>query len=150
MVAEVTLSRTVHEKEDFSGQHLVHADLSYAVFRDCNFDGADLTQANCSYSDFTNSTFRNSVLYRTNFAETKLAGIVFEPKDCYGIIISMTCETFRGARFSQLWWYGLLMFTSMTEPAAKPVQEPLADRLKALIGAERYVKLKLMFQGREL
>jgi hypothetical protein len=34
-------------------------------------------------------------------------------------------------------------------PSEEPVKENLSDRLIALIGAERFVKLRNMFQARE-
>jgi hypothetical protein len=62
----------------------------------------------------------------------------------------MQCQTFKGMRVSQLWWMSFLIFASMMIPDKFPIEEPLADNLIVLIGAERYVKLRALFRRREL
>lgn len=135
---------------DFSGRDLSHCDLSRSEFLGCNFDRADLTRADCEGADFTGSTFRDSILYRTNFKDAVLAGTAFEPKDCFGVTITMECRTFRDMRVGGLWYYCWLILLSLTFPEGFPGAEEIRDRLIGLIGAERYVRLKAMFQRREM
>lgn len=151
MVAEevMPLIERVNEGKDFAGIRLVNADLSRRLFRNCNFDRADMEGANCSFSDFTGSSFMGTNCRETNFHRATLAATKFEPRDCYGMTISLTCSTFKNAQLGQLWWYAWLMFLSMTFPGEGPVKENLKDRLLALIGAERYVKLNELFRRRE-
>jgi hypothetical protein len=135
---------------DFSGQDLTKADLSHSVFSQCNFDNADMSEAECTGTDFTGSTFRHTNMYRLNGRNAKFAGTVFEPKDCFGITLTMDCKTFENTHISQLYWYSVLTMWSSMLPALGPVKEPLRDNLIALIGAQRYVKLKQMLQTRQL
>lgn len=148
--AEMPRPQRRFDSISFEGQDLKNQDLSGSVFTNCNFDNADLREANCSRCDFTGSTFRHTLLTRTNFAQSKLAATVFEPNDCYGMTITLECRTFQNARIGQLHWYSWLMFLASMEPLSFPVKDKLRDNLLALIGAERYVKLKTMFAQREM
>jgi uncharacterized protein YjbI with pentapeptide repeats len=144
------LSGQRFERKDFSGQDLRRFNLSKAVFHFCNFDKANLSEVDCSGSDFMGSTFRDTTCYRTNFKDCKLAGVVFEPKDAYGVTFSFTCETFTGMRISQLWFYSWLMMAAAMVPIEPPTELTLTDKLIAMIGAERYVRLKALFARREI
>lgn len=149
-VLSVPHPQTRFEGTSFEGQDLRGKDLSGSIYLNCNFDNADLTEANCSRCDFTCSSFRHTLLTRTNFAQSKLACTVFEPNDCYGMTITLECRTFQNATIGQIHWYSWLMFLASMMPVAVPVKDNLRDNLVALIGAERYVKLKAMFARREL
>jgi Pentapeptide repeats (8 copies) len=146
----IDLCRKKHYNVDFSGQDLSKLKLRQSVFFCCNFDGADLTEADCEGSDFCSSTFRRTICYRTNFKDAKLSNTLFDPKDCFGMTVTLQCKTFEGMQPSQIWWYGFLFFLTMMRPLPGPVKEPLVDNLIAMIGAERYVNLKAMFQKRDL
>ena len=154
MAAVVTmtenLSKVKLEKRNFSNQNLRERNLSHSVFDCCNFDGADMTDANCEGSTFSGSTFRDTICYRTNFRNAKLAGTIFQPRDAYGMTVSLSCDTFRNMRVGQLWWYAWLVFATQMEPASEPVKGDIKGALIAAIGAERYVKLAKLFQRREI
>lgn len=128
----------------------VNGDLSHSVFKNCCFDGCDLSGAACEYSDFTGSSFRDSNLYRTSFKASKLACVVFEPKDAYGITFTLECSTFENMQISQLWWFAWVMFAAKMLPTVGPIRENLHDKLVGMIGAERYVKLIELFRRREV
>ncbi len=150
MTATQSLSRQRFEKQDFSGQDLEKADLSFSVFSQCNFDGANMNEANCEGVDFSGSSFRRTRMYRLNGRNAKFAGTIFEPIDCYGMTLTFDCLTFQGMHIGQLWYFALLTMIASMWPAPVPVKEPLRDNLIALIGAQRYVKLKQMLQARQL
>lgn len=150
MTVTQSLTRQRFEKVDFSNQDLEKADLSFSVFTSCNFDGANLNEANCEGTDFTGSTFRRTKMYRLNGRNAKFAATVFEPIDCYQITLTFSCETFQGCHIGQLWFYAVLTMWASMWPALGPVKEPLRDNLIALIGAQRYVKLKQMLQARQM
>jgi hypothetical protein len=154
MAAIITLPENLSgirvSDRDFAGQDLSGKNLSHSVFTKCSFDDANLTDAVCENSSFPGCTFRNTICYRTSFKNSKLTGVVFEPRDAYGMTISLSCDTFRGMRVSQLWYLAWLLFATQMEPAREPVKENLKDRVIAAIGAERYVKLARLFQRREL
>lgn len=145
-----TLARKKFSNHNFSGRDLSKHDLSYSLFHFCNFDRANLTEADCTGSDFLGSSFVDSICYRTNFKDARLMGTVFRPKEAFGITVTLQCDTFRGMQVSQLWWYGWLTLLTMTVPEGRPAQESVKDRLVGLIGAERYLRLKIMFRRREL
>lgn len=135
---------------DFSDQDLRGKDFSHGVYTRCNFDRANLSSVNCEGSDFIGSTFRQTICHRTNFKDARLGATVFEPSDAYGITITLACQTFINMKVSQLWWYCWLILLSMMQPAQEPITENLKDKLIAMIGAVRYVKLKAMFDRRDV
>lgn len=145
-----SLARQKFKGTDFSGQDLSHQDLSHSTFEFCNFDRANLTEANCEWSSFVGSSFRDTLCYRTNFKDAKLGATKFYPKDAFQCTLTMDCKTFENAEMGQLWWYAFLMFAASTNPASAPVKEDLKGKLIALIGAERYVKLKQLLGRRNI
>ena len=138
------------EGRDFSGQDLSKKDMRGSIFTGCNFDNTNLTDANCEGSDFSSATFRKALMTRANFGKCKLANSVFEPDDCYGITLTMDCMTFQGMHIGQLWWYGWLVLMASAEPKATPVQGSLKGSLIAVIGADRYIKLRELFKRRQV
>jgi uncharacterized protein YjbI with pentapeptide repeats len=143
------LSRQKIFSRDFSGQKLSHAKMRSSLFHRCNFDRADMTEADCEGSEFLGSTFRETICYRTNFKDAKLAGTVFEPKDCFGMTVTLQCKTFDGVKVSPLWWMMWAMFLTIMKPE-KLNGEDLIDRAILMIGPDRYLKLKTLLQKREL
>jgi Pentapeptide repeats (8 copies) len=131
---------------DFSGKNLSKCDLRYSKFQWCNFDNADLSEANCEGSDFSGSTFRNSNCYRTNFKDCNLKGVVFEPRDAYGVTFSFSCQTFENMQLGQLWWFCWLQMLAKTVPTKGPVKDDIRAKLINVIGAGRYVKLDQLFK----
>ena len=142
------LTHVVHDGTDFSGQDLKGRNLSDSCFKNCNFDHANLVDAVCERSDFTGSTFRKSLMTRASFKNSKLANTVFEPADCYGITFTFDCKTFENMKIGQLWWYCWLVFAASMIPASHPIKGNLKDQLIGIIGAERLIKLRNMFQRR--
>lgn len=143
------LSRKKLYSQDFSGQNLSHAKMRNSLFHRCIFDNADMTEADCEGSEFFGSTFRQTICYRTNFKDAKLAGTVFEPKDCFGITLTLQCKTFEGMKVTALWWMMWGMFLTLMKPE-KLNNEDLVDRAILMIGPERYLKLKSMLLKREM
>lgn len=146
----IDMCRQKFYSQDFSGLDLTNKKMRQSMFMNCKFDGANLTEADCEGSDFFGSSFRETICYRTNFKDAKLAGTLFEPKDCFGMTITMQCQTFDGMRVSPIWLYGWLIFATMMRPVKMPAGEDLMNGVIAAIGAERYVKLRSMFTKRDL
>lgn len=144
------LCRKRFYNRDFKGKNLVKRKLRQSLFMQCNFDEADMSEADCEGSEFFGSTFRNTICYRTNFKDAKLAGTLFEPKDCFGITLTLQCKTFDGMKVSPLWWWGWIFFGTMLHPLTKLGQDDLRDGLIAHIGTERYLKLVSMFGKRDM
>jgi hypothetical protein len=152
MVAKQNLSHSKFEKADFSGQDLRGVPMDHSFFICCNFDRANMNGVDCEHTNFSGSTFRDTDLGGANWKDCNLVGILFLPKDCYGITLTLQCQTFRGVRISQLWFFCWCIFASMMIAEPYPIiSEPSwNDKLIALIGAERYLKLKALFARREI
>src|SRR5678816_3146824 len=110
----------------FAGMNLAKKKLRQSLFFQCSFDDADLTDADCEGSEFVGSTFRRTICYRTNFKDAKLP-CIFEPKDCFGMTLTMQCQTFSGMKISPLWWWGWIYFATLMHPITLPGQEDLRD-----------------------
>jgi len=132
-----------YKERDFSKQ-----DMSGSDFICCNFDDADLTDANCSNCDFTGSTMRRTKCTRTNFMNSQL-GTIFHPSDCYGMTLTLSCKTFQAMKISKQWWYGWLYFAMQMTPELEKGKD-LRDNLRAMIGTDRFARLKEMFRTRQL
>jgi uncharacterized protein YjbI with pentapeptide repeats len=144
------LSRKKLYNVDFSGQDLSHLRMRQSLFHCCNFDNADMTETDCEGTEFFGSTFRQTVMYRTNCKDAKLEMTVFEPKDCFGITLTLQCKTFARMKVAPLWWYVFIMFASLMQPGPEAEQELLQNRLIQFVGTERYVKLKTLLAKREI
>ena len=133
---------------DFSGADLSHLKMQGSLFLHCSFNDANMTETDCTGSEFTASSFINTICYRTCFKDAKLGGTIFQPKDCMGMTITLACGTLSGARVSPLWLLGWLMFLTMMKPIG--TTEPIIDNVISVIGAERYVKLRGLFNKRDI
>jgi uncharacterized protein YjbI with pentapeptide repeats len=146
----VDLSNQKFQGVDFSSQNLAKKKVTGSKFINCSFDDADMSEGDFEHCDFTGSSFRRTNLYYTSFKRSKLACTVFEPRNVYGITFTLECKTFQNMMIDQANWYYYVMLASMMIPGKVPVKENLVDKLIAMIGAERYVKLKALFERREI
>jgi uncharacterized protein YjbI with pentapeptide repeats len=142
-------SRQRFYSTDFSGQDLRRAQMRSSVFYNCKFDNADMTEADCTGSEFTGSSFEQTNCYRTNFRDAALAGTHFNPKDCMGMTITLSCKTFKGMKVGALWFYAYLLFATMMHPFGTETSSTLVDKVIDAIGTDRWVKLKALFGKRE-
>ncbi len=141
------LSRQRFYSRDFSGQDLRKVSMRGSLFSSCNFDSADLSEADCTGSDFQGSSFDQTTCYRTNFKDATLAGTRFNPKDCFGMTLTLQCKTFQGMKVGALWFYAWLLFATMMHPFGDT--SDMVDRVVTAIGPERWVKLKALFGKRQ-
>jgi hypothetical protein len=135
-------------RTDYSGQDLSGQDLSCTDFICCRFDQADLSDANCTGCDFTGSSMKGTKCTRTNFTNAKLA-CIFYPRDCYGMTLTLHCRTFTGMSISRMWWYGFLYCAMLMQPEFEEGKDP-RDTLIALMGSEKYLKIKSLFTRRQI
>lgn len=147
-MVNITLSRGTHFNKDFSKQDLSNWDLSHSEFICCTFDDADLSGVDASNSKFTAGSMMRTKCTNTNFANTRLA-TKFYPRDCYGMTLTLRCSTFKGMTISKMWWYGWLYFAMMMQPEQESGKDP-RDAVISAIGPARYLKLKGLFQAREI
>jgi len=144
------LSRQKHYGVDFSGQNLSRLRMKQSLFHRCNFDNADMTEADCEGSEFFGSTFRDTVMYRTNCKDAKLAATIFEPKDAFGLTVTLQCKTFDKMKVSPMWWYTFICLATLMLPGNVKDQELMINALIQAIGPERYVRLRTLLQKREI
>jgi hypothetical protein len=132
---------------NFEGQDLHGFDLSRSEFLYCNFTDCNLEEADCSFGNFSGSDFTGANLKYTNFARSNLQNINFYPRDAYGIIFSLECNTFKGMKISKLWWYGYKYFSLIMLPEKDKGSDPRDADIVAM-GSERYRSLCMMFERR--
>jgi len=133
----------------FEGQDLHGLDLSNSVFLHCSFKDCNLENANCSRGNFSGSDFTGAILRYTNFAHSKLYDIMFYPKDAYGVIFSLECETFKGMKISRQWWYSYKYFSMIMKPELDHGNDPRDADIVAM-GSDKYRALCSMFERRQL
>ncbi len=134
----------------FKGIDLKKRVLRNSVFENCDFDDVDMSEADCTGSSFINCTFRNTLMYRTNFKDVGFGSSIFEPKDAYGITITMECKTFQNMQVSHWWFFAFLMFATQMRPVREIGKEDLRNTLISCIGAIRYNKLCALFSRRDI
>ena len=134
--------------QDFSDMDLKGVPMHHSRFTLCNFTNADISANDCSHSDFSGSILKDVKCNGTNFAHSIL-GCRFYPKDAYGITVTLECRTFRGMVVSKLWWLAWVYFALIMLPE-KDNGVSLTDLLIKGLGAERYLKLKKIFDARQM
>jgi|SRR5882724_1445532 len=131
-------------KHDFSGQDLSKANFRSASVIGCNFSNTDLSYANFEGANCRECNFTGTILYRTNFKDAALADAIFEPKDAFGMTITLSCETVDGLKISKLWWFVWLMLSLRM----KVPEEDMEFKIINAIGKERYIGLRQLFERR--
>lgn len=129
---------------DFSGQNFSYCDFRGASLMGCKFNDCDLSYTNFEGANLRGAEIVGARCYRTNFKDASLAGARFEPKDAFGVTMTMNCETYDGMRPAKLWWYMVLMLLLLTKPDDPQME---LDLIKA-IGPERYDGLRTIMQRR--
>jgi hypothetical protein len=133
-------------RQSFEGQDLSHADFRCASLIECNFNNADLSYANFEAANCRDAKFIGTKLYRANFKDAALAGSAFEPKDAFGMTITLSCETVDGMKVGKLWWFIWIMLALRMQI---PEGEETAElKIIDAIGKERYIGLRQLFERR--
>lgn len=134
--------------QDFAGMDLKGIPMHHSKFNLCKFIDADISGNDCSHSDFSGSNLTNVRCNGTNFAHSILSCRFF-PKDAFGITVTLECRTFQGMLVSKLWWFAWVYFALIMVPE-KDKGTNLNDLLIAALGADRYIKLKQIFDARRM
>lgn len=142
--SELKFANKKLQRADFRGGQLVHAD-----FRGAQLAEADFTGANLRYADFTGANcwganFTDTDLYRSNMKDCVLANSIMKPKDCFGVTITLSCDTVENMQINEKFWFAWLMMSLLMQP---PNQEA-ADKLIAVIGPERHQRYLSIFRER--
>jgi len=145
---KVYINRKFYDK-DFSNQDLTHADFRGCTLVGCNFDSSDLSYATFEGANCYRSTFRQSKLYHSNFKDAVMAETFMDPRDMFGMTISVSCDTFDKIKLGKIWlaaWLYLPMLAELPEGTKEKIQSVLED----LIGAERVKGLERHFSQRQI
>lgn len=167
-------------RKDFSGQKLKYANFSRCTLLECNFKDADCAYANFSNANCYGSNFTGASLYRVNMMEAQLQRTIFKPRDCFGITLTWKCETFKDMEVDDTWleiWSfmpTLMKLPESFEEHSKKCQgcstnkvesmcdagkylfkkfsdrRPWINRLLEFVTPDRYVKLKAVFDRRNI
>lgn len=136
------LSNQKFFNKDFSKQDLRKVSMHHSEFVCCKFDDADMSNVDASYSKFVGGSMRRTKCTHTNFARTEL-NTFFEPSDCFGITLTLSCATFKGMTISRIWWYAWLYFACQMRPSGP---EDYRLQVKDIIGKEKYARLESLFK----
>jgi uncharacterized protein YjbI with pentapeptide repeats len=130
---------------DFSKLKLPYADFRLASLINCKFVDTDLKFANFQGANCFGCDFTGANLYRANMGSCCLENAIFKPRDCYGITITLNCETYAGMEVDDTWlkvWWFI--------PAVMRIPEPARDKLIQFLGSKTYLKYKQVFDRRIL
>ena len=132
-------------QEDFSGRDLSNADFRGAQLLECNFNDSNLTGANFTDANCWGSSFIKSKLYKANFTRACLAKCTMDGADCYGMTITLSCDSFEDLTLSDKWVSAWLYFVLMMN-----VPESLKMKLTEIIGEERVKKYDAVLRRRDI
>lgn len=135
------LSGGVFDNLDLRGADFRMASVPFASFKNTNLKYANFEGANVCGSDFTNAD-----LHRANFKDANISNAIWRCKDLFGVTLTLECRSFMGLELDSGWWYGWLMYALLMKP---PSPEE-AEKLKVMMGAERYTVLRQQYAGREM
>jgi uncharacterized protein YjbI with pentapeptide repeats len=130
-------------KEDFSGLKLQHANFSMTTCIECNFTDTDLKFANFRGANCMGSNFTRTNLCRVNMADCILEHTIFDPRDAFGLIITLRCETFSGMKMGRTWrnvWHFIPALTDIATEEESKLIEFLTPKL--------WEKFKMVFNRR--
>jgi len=139
---------------DFSDRDLTHADFRGATLVGCNFDNANLSYANFEGANCYRSSFRQSRLYRTSFKDAVIAETIMDPRDMFGMAITVSCDTWDRMKIGKMWFASWLFLASLGElpPGmnGEDMKQELFGVLNKLIGEERVKQLERHFAERQI
>jgi len=135
--------------QNFKGADLKKRDLRRSTFMYCTFDECDMTETDCTGCEFFGSSFRQTNCHHTNFKDAKLHATLFEPSDCYGMTITLTCHTFQDMKIARVWWDGLMFFLCglLIPPRDAEGFDP-RDAVISALGPEYFVRNSEKFKAR--
>lgn len=134
---------------DFSTRDLTHADFRGSTVVSCNFDNADLSYANFEGANCYRSSFRQTKLYHTSFKDAVLAETKMDPRDMFGMTISVSCDTFDRIELGSIWLAAWIFLPTLGE-LQPGLKDELQDVLKKMLGEERLKALERIFANRQI
>jgi uncharacterized protein YjbI with pentapeptide repeats len=145
---KVLINRKFYDT-DFSGQDLSHADFRGSTLVNCNFDNANLSYANFEGANCYASSFRQSRLYHTSFKDAVLAKTKLDPRDMFGMTISVSCDTFDEIELGEIWLAAWLFLPTLGQCPAG-IKDEIRGVLKKMLGEERLKQMERTFANRQI
>lgn len=134
---------------DFSDRDLTHADFRGTTLVNCNFDNSDLSYASFEGANCYRSSFRQTKLYHTSFKDAVLAETKMDPRDMFGMTLSVSCDTFDGIELGPIWLAAWVFLPTLGNLPTE-IREELQGVLKKMLGEERLKALERIFANRQI
>lgn len=131
-------------KMSFANRDLSHADFRGSSVVGCDFTNSDLSYANFEGCNCWEANFTDARLYKTNFKDSILARSIMKPKDCFGMTITLSCDTVDKMVIGEKWETTWIFMALMMELPDKKMETALINT----IGPERYLRLRQIFDNR--
>src|SRR5271154_5135405 len=119
-------NQKIHQKS-FKGRDLTNSDFRGAAVIGCDFSNADLSYAKFEGANCWEANFTDAKLYRTNFKDACLAKAIFKPKDCFGVTLTMCCDTFDRMQVDSKWQTVWLFMALMMDLPDKKLEEAIIN-----------------------
>jgi hypothetical protein len=134
---------------DFSNRDLTHADFRGCTLVNCHFDNSDLSYATFEGANCYGSTFRQSRMYHTSLKDAVMAECDVDPRDMFGLTLSVSCDTFDKIKLGKIWLASWL-FLPLLADIPEATRGRLLEILNELIGEERVKSMERHFINREM
>jgi hypothetical protein len=134
---------------DFSNQDLTHADFRGCTLVSCNFDHSDLSYATFEGANCYRSSFNFSRLYHTSFKDAVTAEVSMDPREMFGLTLSVSCDAFDKLKIGKMWlaaWLFLPLLAQLPDGMDVKIRGVLVE----LIGEERLKGMERHFADRQL
>jgi predicted TIM-barrel fold metal-dependent hydrolase len=145
---KVYINRKFYD-QDFSSKDLTHADFRGCTLVNCNFDNSDLRYATFEGANCYKSSFRQSRLYKTNFKDAILSETDMDPRDMFGMTVSVSCDTVDKMKLGTIWLASWLFLPLLADIPDK-TKEDIRGVLHNLIGEERVKQMERLFAERQI
>lgn len=148
IAGKVFINRKFYDS-DFSGKDLTHADFRGSTVVNCNFDNADLSYANFEGANCYRSSFRQTKCYHTSFKDAVMAETKMDPRDMFGMTISVSCDTFDRIELGPIWLAAWLFLPTLGD-CPSGIKEEIQGVLKKMLGEERVKQMERTFANRQI
>lgn len=145
---KVFINRKFYD-HDFSDRDLTHADFRGSTLVNCNFNNADLSYANFEGANCYKSSFLQARLYHTSFKDAVLAQTKLDPRDMFGMTISVSCDTFDNIELGSI-WLAAWLFLPTLGVCPPGIKEEIQGVLKRMLGEERLKQMERTFANRQI
>ena len=137
----------------FKGMKLKHAPFQLHTFKGCDFTDTDLAYGNLTGAHCYGSNFTGANLYRANMTDCELQDTIFYPRDCFGMTITLRCDTYQGMEIDPIWlqvWQFIPCVMKLPERKENGniIKDYWLNKIIAMIGSSAYLKMKQIFSNR--